>query len=99
VFRSLPETGDAGIDQASPMLNDLVRADVEPENILRIQGASEDSLPSPPSKLRPHQDRARRRDRAPQEKCVLIAKERDTRRLSLNRQHLADVGLLVQDPT
>src|SRR5712671_2627865 len=36
-FRSLPETGDAGIDQAARTLNDLVRAEVELENILGIQ--------------------------------------------------------------
>ncbi len=36
-FRSLPETGDVGIDQAARMLNDLVRAEVELENILGIQ--------------------------------------------------------------
>ncbi|SOE70898.1 transcriptional regulator, XRE family [Burkholderia sp. D7] len=36
-FRSLPETADAGIDQAARMLNDLVRAEVELENILGIQ--------------------------------------------------------------
>lgn len=36
-FRSLPETGDAGIDQAARMLNDLVRAEVELENILGVQ--------------------------------------------------------------
>ncbi|WP_418648276.1 XRE family transcriptional regulator [Thauera butanivorans] len=36
-FRSLPETGDAGIGQAARMLNDLVRAEVELENILGIQ--------------------------------------------------------------
>jgi Zn-dependent peptidase ImmA (M78 family)/DNA-binding XRE family transcriptional regulator len=36
-FRSLPETGDAGIDQAARVLNDLVRAEVELENILGVQ--------------------------------------------------------------
>lgn len=36
-FRSLPETGDAGIDQAARILNDLVSAEVELENILGIQ--------------------------------------------------------------
>jgi Zn-dependent peptidase ImmA (M78 family)/DNA-binding XRE family transcriptional regulator len=36
-FRSLPETGDAGIDQAARMLNDLVCAEVELENILGVQ--------------------------------------------------------------
>jgi Zn-dependent peptidase ImmA (M78 family)/DNA-binding XRE family transcriptional regulator len=36
-FRSLPETGDAGIDQAASTLNDLVRAEVELENILGIE--------------------------------------------------------------
>jgi Zn-dependent peptidase ImmA (M78 family) len=36
-FRSLPETGEAGIDQAARMLNDLVRAEVELENILGVQ--------------------------------------------------------------
>jgi Zn-dependent peptidase ImmA (M78 family)/plasmid maintenance system antidote protein VapI len=36
-FRALPETADVGIDQAARMLNDLVRAEVELENILGIQ--------------------------------------------------------------
>ena len=36
-FRSLPETGDVGIDQAARTLNDLVRAEVELENILGAQ--------------------------------------------------------------
>ena len=36
-FRSLPEAGDVGIDQAARMLNDLVRAEVELENILGVQ--------------------------------------------------------------
>lgn len=36
-FRSLPETGGAGIDQAARMLNDLVRVEVELENILGIR--------------------------------------------------------------
>lgn len=36
-FRSLSETGDAGIEQAARMLNDLVRAEVELENILGVQ--------------------------------------------------------------
>lgn len=36
-FRALPETGDAGIDAAARMLNDLVRAEVELENILGVQ--------------------------------------------------------------
>ncbi len=36
-FRSLPETSDAGIGQAARMLHDLVRAEVELENILGIQ--------------------------------------------------------------
>jgi Zn-dependent peptidase ImmA (M78 family)/DNA-binding XRE family transcriptional regulator len=36
-FRSLLETGEAGIDQAARTLNDLVRAEVELENILGIQ--------------------------------------------------------------
>ncbi|MCL2716400.1 MAG: XRE family transcriptional regulator [Alphaproteobacteria bacterium] len=35
-FRSLPETSDAAIDQAARLLNDLVRAEVELENILGI---------------------------------------------------------------
>lgn len=38
-FRSLPGTGDVGIDQAARMLNDLVRAEVELENVLGIQRA------------------------------------------------------------
>jgi len=38
-FRSLPQTGDAGIDQAARTLNDLVRAEVELENILGVQRA------------------------------------------------------------
>ena len=36
-FRSLPGTGDVGIEQAARTLNDLVRAEVELENILGIQ--------------------------------------------------------------
>ncbi len=36
-FRSLPETADSGIEQAARMLNDLVRAEVELENILGVQ--------------------------------------------------------------
>ncbi|MDO9117585.1 MAG: XRE family transcriptional regulator [Nitrospira sp.] len=36
-FRSLSETGDASIEQAARMLNDLVRAEVELENILGVQ--------------------------------------------------------------
>ena len=36
-FRSLPETGDVGVDMAARMLNDLVKAEVELENILGIQ--------------------------------------------------------------
>lgn len=36
-FRSLSETCDAGIEQAARMLNDLVRAEVELENILGVQ--------------------------------------------------------------
>jgi Zn-dependent peptidase ImmA (M78 family) len=36
-FRSLPETGDVGIDQAARLLNDLVRAEVELENILGVK--------------------------------------------------------------
>jgi Zn-dependent peptidase ImmA (M78 family) len=36
-FRSLPETHDAGIGQAAQMLNDLVKAEVELENILGVQ--------------------------------------------------------------
>lgn len=35
-FRSLPETGDCGVEQAARMLNDLVRAEVELENILGV---------------------------------------------------------------
>lgn len=35
-FRSLPETGDVGVDMAARMLNDLVKAEVELENILGI---------------------------------------------------------------
>lgn len=38
-FRSLPDTEDAGINQAARMLNDLVRAEVELENVLGIQRA------------------------------------------------------------
>lgn len=38
-FRSLPETGDSGIDQAARTLNDLVRAEVELENILGVKRA------------------------------------------------------------
>ena len=36
-FRSLPETADSGIEQAARMLNDLVKAEVELENILGVQ--------------------------------------------------------------
>ncbi|MBR0910879.1 helix-turn-helix domain-containing protein [Bradyrhizobium japonicum] len=36
-FRSLPETGDDGIDQAARTLNDLVRAEVELESILGVR--------------------------------------------------------------
>jgi Zn-dependent peptidase ImmA (M78 family) len=36
-FRSLPETDDSGIEQAARMLNDLVRAEVELENILGVK--------------------------------------------------------------
>ncbi|NDP64639.1 XRE family transcriptional regulator [Polaromonas sp.] len=36
-FRSLPETGDVGVEMAARMLNDLVKAEVELENILGIQ--------------------------------------------------------------
>jgi len=36
-FRTFAETGNAGIDQAAKMLNDLVKAEVELENILGIQ--------------------------------------------------------------
>ena len=36
-FRTLSETGDASIEQAARMLNDLVRAEVELENILGVQ--------------------------------------------------------------
>lgn len=36
-FRSLPETSDSGIEQAARMLNDLVKAEVELENILGVQ--------------------------------------------------------------
>lgn len=35
-FRSLPEAEDAGIEQATRLLNDLVKAEVELENILGI---------------------------------------------------------------
>jgi len=35
-FRSLPETEDTGIDEAARMLNDLVRAEVELENVLGV---------------------------------------------------------------
>lgn len=38
-FRSLPETNEVGIEQAARMLNDLVRAEVELENVLGIQRA------------------------------------------------------------
>ncbi|CAJ4468188.1 XRE family transcriptional regulator [Burkholderia pseudomallei] len=38
-FRSLPETDDTGIEKASRLLNDLVRAEVELENILGVQKA------------------------------------------------------------
>jgi Zn-dependent peptidase ImmA (M78 family)/DNA-binding XRE family transcriptional regulator len=36
-FRALPETGDTGIDEAARTLNDLVRAEVELENILGVK--------------------------------------------------------------
>lgn len=36
-FRSLPQTGDDGIDQAARTLNDLVRAEVELESILGVR--------------------------------------------------------------
>ena len=36
-FRSLPETGDTAIDSAAHLLNDLVRAEVELENILGVK--------------------------------------------------------------
>lgn len=36
-FRSLAETGDSGIEQAARLLNDLVRAEVELENILGVK--------------------------------------------------------------
>ena len=36
-FRALPETGDGGIEQAARLLNDLVRAEVELENILGVK--------------------------------------------------------------
>lgn len=36
-FRSLPETEDSGIEEAARMLNDLVKAEVELENILGVQ--------------------------------------------------------------
>lgn len=36
-FRSLPETDDFGIEQAARLLNDLVRAEVELENILGVK--------------------------------------------------------------
>jgi Zn-dependent peptidase ImmA (M78 family)/DNA-binding XRE family transcriptional regulator len=38
-FRSLPGTDDEGIDQAAQILSDLVRAEVELENILGVQKA------------------------------------------------------------
>lgn len=36
-FRSLPETADSGTEQAARLLNDLVRAEVELENILGVK--------------------------------------------------------------
>lgn len=36
-FRSLPETGDSGLEEAERMLNGLVQAEVELENILGIR--------------------------------------------------------------
>jgi Zn-dependent peptidase ImmA (M78 family)/DNA-binding XRE family transcriptional regulator len=36
-FRSLPEAGDDAVDRAARMLNDLVRAEVELENILGVK--------------------------------------------------------------
>ncbi|WP_458131411.1 ImmA/IrrE family metallo-endopeptidase [Pseudomonas sp. R3-41] len=39
-FRSLPDTGDAGISHAAQILNDLVRAEVELENILGARKSS-----------------------------------------------------------
>lgn len=36
-FRSLPETGDSGIEEAARLLNNLVRAEVELENILGVK--------------------------------------------------------------
>ncbi|MGC1862523.1 MAG: XRE family transcriptional regulator [Methylocystis sp.] len=36
-FRSLPDAGDVGTDEAARMLNDLVRAEVELENILGVE--------------------------------------------------------------
>ncbi|WP_225788359.1 XRE family transcriptional regulator [Pseudomonas sp. Marseille-P8916] len=38
-FRSLPDTNEVGVEQAARMLNDLVRAEVELENVLGIQRA------------------------------------------------------------
>lgn len=38
-FRSLPETGDKGIDEAARTLSDLVKAEVELENLLGVQRA------------------------------------------------------------
>ncbi|KGX08279.1 helix-turn-helix family protein [Burkholderia pseudomallei] len=38
-FRSLPETDNGGIEKAARLLNDLVRAEVELENILGVQKA------------------------------------------------------------
>lgn len=38
-FRSLPETEDTGIAEAARMLNDLVRAEVELENVLGVHRA------------------------------------------------------------
>jgi len=36
-FRTFAETGDVGVDQAARMLNDLVKAEVELENILGVR--------------------------------------------------------------
>ncbi|WP_312794472.1 helix-turn-helix transcriptional regulator [Tianweitania sp.] len=38
-FRSLPETNEKGIDQAARTLSDLVRAEVELENLLGVERA------------------------------------------------------------
>jgi DNA-binding XRE family transcriptional regulator len=43
-FRSLPETSDVGIERAARTLNDLVRAEVELENILGVQRVNSYSI-------------------------------------------------------